>query len=99
MPMADLTAQTEKAGAPDRSARRRLQRLSHRVGTVLVVLGFLALVYGATVYFWRDPVTDLYARWKQHQLTAQLDELTAQYQHSAASGLFDPATASNGSGS
>lgn len=31
------------------TARRRL-------GTVLIVLGLLALAYGAAVLFWRDPL-------------------------------------------
>jgi len=55
-----------------------MRRFRGRLGTVLIVLGVVALAYGATIYFWRDPVTDLYARYRQHQLSAQLDrEFTA----------------------
>jgi sortase A len=77
----DTVPAAESVRAP--AARRRLPRLRHKVGTALIVLGFLALAYGAAVYFWRDPVTDLYARWKQHQLGAQLEELTAEYRSTA----------------
>ncbi|MCL4289971.1 MAG: class E sortase [Thermoleophilia bacterium] len=52
-----------------------MARFRHRLGTVLIALGILALVYGATIYFWRDPVTDLYARWKQHELVTELDQV------------------------
>jgi sortase A len=47
------------------AARRRL-------GTVFIVLGLLAVAYGAAVLFWRDPVTDLYARYQQHKLAGEL---------------------------
>lgn len=51
-----------------------MKRVRRRLGTALIVIGGVFLVYGAAVYFWRDPVTDLYARWKQHQLAGQLEE-------------------------
>jgi sortase A len=54
-------------------------RVRRRLGTALIVLGVLALGYGAAVYFWKDPVTDLYARWKQHQLSGQLEESFEEY--------------------
>lgn len=57
---------------------------------MLIVLGALSLVYGAAVYFWRDPVTDLYARWKQSQLSDQLDERFAEVR--AELGLLPEAT-------
>ena len=47
------------------TARRRL-------GTVLIVVGLLVLAYGAAVLFWRDPITDLYARYQQHKLAGEL---------------------------
>jgi sortase A len=55
-------------------ARRRRPRL----GTVLIVLGFAVAAYGATVALWRDPVTDLYARWRQHQLAGELERTFAR---------------------
>jgi sortase A len=48
-----------------------------RLGTILVVAGLVLVAYGATVLFWRDPVTDVYARWKQHQLAAALEDTFA----------------------
>ena len=48
-----------------------------RLGAVLVALGAVVLAYVATVVLWRDPATDLYARWKQHELSASLDEAFA----------------------
>jgi sortase A len=49
-----------------------------RLGAVLAVLGVLVAAYAATVVFWRDPATDLYARWKQHTLSEALDEAFAE---------------------
>ncbi|HSE81959.1 MAG TPA: class E sortase [Gaiellaceae bacterium] len=49
-----------------------------RLGVVLAVLGVLVAAYAATVVFWRDPATDLYARWKQHTLSQDLDEAFAE---------------------
>jgi sortase A len=49
-----------------------MRRISQRFGTVLLVLGALTLAYAAATYFWRDPVTDLYAKWKQHGLDSAL---------------------------
>lgn len=57
-----------------------MKRFRGRLGSVLIVLGVVALIYGATIYFWRDPVTDLYARYRQHQLSAQLDKEFARWQ-------------------
>jgi sortase A len=45
-----------------------------RLGTGFIVLGLLVLAYAAAVLFWRDPATDLYQRYKQHQLSSELDE-------------------------
>jgi sortase A len=57
-----------------------MPRPRRKLGTILIVVGTLALAYGATVYFWKDPVTDLYAAWKQHQLNGQLQEEFAAYE-------------------
>lgn len=56
-----------------------MPRVRRRLGTALIVLGVLALCYGAAVYFWKDPVTGLYTSWKQHQLDGQLEEEFAAY--------------------
>lgn len=49
-----------------------------RVGVILVAVGVVVAVYAATVVLWRDPATDLYARWKQHELSQALDEAFAE---------------------
>jgi sortase A len=54
-------------------------RVRRKLGTALIVLGVVALGYGAAVYFWKDPVTGLYTSWKQHQLDGQLEESFAEY--------------------
>jgi sortase A len=53
------------------SSRRR------RLGGILVAVGVVLLAYAAVVVFWRDPATDIYARWRQHQLSAELDRTFA----------------------
>jgi sortase A len=76
----DETHEAQGGGTPaEQRGRGRLRTLTRRLGTVLAVCGVLFLAYGATIYLWRDPVTDLYARWKQHQLAAELNEAFAQY--------------------
>ena len=60
-----------------------MKRFRGRLGTILIVVGVVALLYGAAIYFWRDPVTDLYARYRQHQLSGQLDKEFAQWRAEA----------------
>jgi sortase A len=49
-----------------------------RVGAVLAALGILVAAYALTVVLWRDPATDLYARWKQHTLSDELAQTFAE---------------------
>jgi sortase A len=56
------------------AARRR------RIGTALIVVGLLLVAYAAAVLFWRDPITDLYARYQQHKLAGQLENAWPEYQ-------------------
>jgi sortase A len=60
-------------------ARPRKGRSLRRVGTSLMIVGCLSLAYGATVYFWKDPVTDLWAMWKQRGLASELDQSFAEF--------------------
>ena len=60
-----------------------------RVGAVLAGLGILVAAYAATIVLWRDPATDLYARWKQHTLSEELDQTFAEERGMFAS-LADP---------
>ena len=45
---------------------------ARRIGSVLVVVGVLAALYAVLVVVWKDPVTGLYAQWRQHELSGQL---------------------------
>jgi sortase A len=51
-----------------------------RIGTALIVIGLLLLAYAAAVLFWRDPITDLYARYQQHKLAGELEGAWPEYQ-------------------
>jgi sortase A len=83
----------DTAVPPDapKPASKKPGRWRRRIGTFLIVFGILALAYGAAIYFWRDPITDLYARWKQHGLAAQLDKETAAFRASAGLPVTEPA--------
>ena len=50
-----------------------------RLGSVLVVLGTVLVAYALAVVLWGDPLTDLYARWQQRQLAAELDRAFVAY--------------------
>jgi sortase A len=63
-----------------------------RLGTIFLVVGLVAIAYAAATIFWRDPVTDLYARWKQHQLADSLAE-SAEAFRADARVLFPPIVA------
>jgi sortase A len=82
-PNAKLTEPGELLEAPEtashRAALSRGRRLLRRLGTAAVVLGVLAIAYGGAVYFWHDPVTDLYARWKQHELASELEQTFREF--------------------
>jgi sortase A len=55
---------------------RRVLRLT---GTIFLVLGGLALVWGFATWKWGDPVTGLYTRWKQHDLAQDYDRIVDRY--------------------
>ena len=61
-------APTARSASRDSPAPRLDPRRSRR----------LVAAYAATVVLWRDPATDLYARWKQHTLSQALDEAFAE---------------------
>jgi sortase A len=42
--------------------------MRRRLAVSLIVAGSLLVAYAAVVVLWRDPVTDLYARWQQKRL-------------------------------
>ena len=45
--------------------------MRRKLGIALGVSGVCLVVYGALVLVWRDPATDVYARWQQRQLAAE----------------------------
>lgn len=75
----DTLAPAPEAVPPSAGVDPGPRRWRRRLGTTLIALGIVALLYGAAIYFWRDPVTDLYARWKQSQLSDQLAEEFAEF--------------------
>jgi len=56
-----------------------MRRWVRKLGTVLVVLGVLALVWAAVVWQWHDPFTALYTTWRQHQLASQYHKRVATF--------------------
>jgi sortase A len=74
----DAPPQAAEAAVADAQAPRRPRRARARLGKTLVWIGVLLLAHAATVILWRDPVTDLYTRWKQHELAAKLDSIFAE---------------------
>src|SRR6476659_170127 len=46
-----------------------MRRTLRIVGTSLLVAGALCAAWGLVTWRWNDPVTALYTRWRQHQLT------------------------------
>jgi sortase A len=54
--------------------------MRRRLGVSVIVLGALLVVYGATVVLWRDPATDLYARWQQERLDDALAKEFVEFQ-------------------
>lgn len=58
--------------APARAGRDR-----RRLAVLLIATGVFVLAYATAVVLWRDPATDLYSRWKQHQLETSLEKAFA----------------------
>jgi sortase A len=44
-----------------------------------MVCGVVVLAYAASVYLWRDPVTDLYQRYQQHRLSSELEQAVEDF--------------------
>src|SRR5438874_1168323 len=51
-----------------------MSKLRRRLGMTLIVVGAIAIAYGAAVLLWRDPLTDLYTRYEQHNLAGELGQ-------------------------
>lgn len=64
---------------PEPKSEKKPRRGRRRLGKFLIGLGIVLLAYSATIVFWGDPATALYAHWKQRQLTAELDKTFESY--------------------
>jgi sortase A len=53
------------------------------------------MAYAAAVVFWRDPFSDVYAQWKQHQLAGELSRDFASYRASLRSRSLNGAGLTN----
>jgi sortase A len=69
---------------PKREGRRARKRGRRRLGGFLIVVGIVLLSYAAATVLWRDPITDLYARWQQHRLDDALAASIVAFQESEA---------------
>jgi sortase A len=47
--------------------------MRHRLGTLLLVVGFGILAWAATVYLWKDPFTTAYTAYEQRKLESTLE--------------------------
>ena len=56
-----------------------MRTFRRRLGTTLMVVGSVLIVYAGLVVFWRDPVTDLYAIYSQRQMGSKLQAEESQY--------------------
>ncbi|HEY7207914.1 MAG TPA: class E sortase [Gaiellaceae bacterium] len=56
-----------------------MRRPLRALGTGLIAVGVLALVWTVLVWRWQDPFTALYTHWKQHQLAGQYRQLVNDY--------------------
>ena len=50
-----------------------------RLGTLLLVLGVLAVAWAIAVWQWQDPFTALYTKYQQHRLADQYDATVRDY--------------------
>ncbi len=69
-----------------------MMRFRRRLGTVLIVLGVAVIAYAAVTVLWRDPVTDVYARWQQKELDSQLEATFEAYRTRPVGPVADTAS-------
>lgn len=62
---------------PRRSSRRtRAQRV---VGTGMIAVGFLTLLWAVVVWQWNDPFTSAYTRWQQRSLVGEHERVIVEF--------------------
>jgi sortase A len=69
---------------PKREGRRAPRKRRRRLAVFLILTGIVLVGYAAATVLWRDPVTDLYARWQQHRLDDALAASIVAFQESEA---------------
>jgi sortase A len=53
--------------------------LIRRLGTLLLVLGVLAVAWAIVVWRWQDPFTALYTKYQQHRLADQYEQVVRDF--------------------
>jgi sortase A len=71
------TGTATAARASEGVGKRRLA--IRRLGTILIVVGFLTIVYAGVILEWGDPFTALYADWRQQGLSSTLNGEIAKW--------------------
>jgi sortase A len=77
-PVGDGSGRVREKRRPRKARRRR------RLAVVLILAGVVLVGYAAATAFWRDPITDLYARWQQHRLDDALAASIVAFEESEA---------------
>jgi sortase A len=80
-----FSAPTDLESKPRPKPKRR-GRFRRRLGMILIALGIVLVGYSAAIIFWGDPVTYVYAHWKQHQLSSELNDEFEAYTATSAIG-------------
>src|SRR5687767_1270947 len=72
-PVGDGSGPVREERRPRKRGRRR------RLAVVLMLAGIVLVGYAAATVVWRDPITDLYARWQQQRLDDALAASIAEF--------------------
>jgi sortase A len=70
-----------------------MRALRRHLGTILIAVGVVLIVYAGLVVFWRDPVTDAINAYRQDQLRAPLQRVDREYAQLAAEQPDPPTSA------
>jgi sortase A len=76
---AEPTKPVDGFPATGSAGKGRPRKGLRRLANVLIGIAVVALLYGGVVLLWGDPVTGLYAKWRQHQLGGELNRTFDDY--------------------